>query len=190
MNAIMEADFDGIYMDWVEAFTDPNVEDAAATAGVAPDEEMFKLVEEIRTYAHVTKNEPDFLVVAQNAPDLFGVNPTRYINAVDAIAMEAIWYDGKTSSFEDWTHPEGYNIITNEMGPDYEGWTEKVLSDLKKAAEYMLIFAAEYAQFDSAAEVYEQLAKKYGFSAYCTRRSLAQLSTTPYPLGYDPVDYS
>ena len=52
------------------------------------------------------------------------------------------------------------------------------------------VFCAEYAQdrgrHDRGTEVYEDLAPGVCIP-YATRRSLSQLSTSPYPAGYEPL---
>jgi cysteinyl-tRNA synthetase len=187
LEVILQNNFDGIYMDWVEAFSDEDViekaeEDRIGNTATA----MFDFIEKIRRYAHTESPHanPNFLVVAQNASDLYGEDPDCYENLIDAISVEAIWYDG-TGGFDDWDDPSGYNIDTNSI---YPGWTEEVLEDLSAIKGRMPIFCVEYAQDLEgkwlATEVYSQLAPKHGFTAYCTRRSLSGLSSTPFPPFY------
>jgi len=184
LEAILQYDFDGIYMDWVEAFSDEDVIERAKDDGIGNTATaMFDFIEKIRRYARRESPHanPNFLVVAQNASDLYGENPDRYENLIDAISLEAIWYDGK-GGFDDWNDPSGYNIQTNSI---YPGWTEEVLEHLNAVKGRMPIFCVEYAQDLNgewlATEIYSQLAPQHGFTAYCTRRSLGGLSGTPFP---------
>jgi cysteinyl-tRNA synthetase len=184
LEAILQYDFDGIYMDWVEAFSDQVVIEKAEDDGIDDTATaMFDFIEKIRRYAHIESPHanPKFLVVAQNASDLYREDPDRYENLIDAISLEAIWYDG-TGGFDDWDDPSGYNIQTNSI---YPGWTEEVLEYLSTIKGRMPIICVEYAQdLDGkwlATEVYTQLAPRHGFTAYCTRRSLGGLSSTPFP---------
>jgi cysteinyl-tRNA synthetase len=190
VQATLDAGFDGIYLDWVEAFSDERVvarvqetfdldEDAAWDYSAAL---MFDFIEKIRSYA--AAENPDYLVVAQNAPDLYGYDSERYEALVDAIALEGIWYDGD-GGFDDWADPAGYNILTYDL---YPGWTGEVLDFLGEMPDDFPVFCVEYAQGDVAARVYEELAPGVCVP-YATRRSLSQLSTTPYPPGYAPLDY-
>lgn len=187
----LKAGFDGIYMDWVEAFSDESVVKKARQEGVNTAREMFLFIERIRDYARAASAyaNPDYLVIAQNAPDLYEKDPQRYLSLIDAIACEAIWYDGD-GGFEDWNDPSGYNVPTNQI---YPGWTEELLEFLQPIKKHMPVFCAEYAQDlngkNSATQVYQTLAPQQGFIPYCTRRSLARLSKTPYPRGYNPKDY-
>ena len=183
--------FDGIYMDWVEGFSDVNVIAKATTDGVDPATAMFDFIEKIRNYARnqSPNANAEYLVIAQNASDLYQEDPARYRGLMDAIALEGIWYDG-TGGFDDWDDNTGYNVRTNDL---YEGYTEEVLGYLEPMKSHMPIFCVEYAQDmngqECASEVYNTLAPAQGFIPYCSRRSLSRLSTTPYPVGYSPQDY-
>jgi len=150
-------------------------------------------IENISYYARVEspRANPSYLVVAQNASDLHDWNRPRYESLMDGIALEAIWIDG-AGGFDDWDDAAGYNLWTDDLYPDLN-WTAEVLEDLQPLKGVMPIFCVEYAQdvggVNLATEVYENLALNEGFIPYATRRSLARLSTTPYPPGYDPTDY-
>lgn len=187
VDAALKAGFDGIYLDWVDAFSDEDVIIKAETDGI-PDiaEAMLDFIEKMRIYARQDSpnaNE-DFLIVAQNAPDLFPENPGRYEEIIDAISCEAIWFDG-TGGYDDWDDPQGFNVPTNDI---YPGWTEELLEYISLISGRMPIFCVEYAQdiggINQASEVYATLAPSRGFIPYCTRISLARLSKTPYPPAY------
>ncbi len=204
VQATLDAGFDGIYMDWVEAFSDDSVVDkvqddfglgrAAARSKAA--ELMFDFIEKIGDHARVT--DPDYLVVAQNASDLYEYNPARYREVIDGIALEAIWWDGVNDdedadgagAFDDWGDPAGYNVLTNDL---YGDWTEEVLDDLAALPDGFPTFCVEYAQDigggNVATEVYDELAPGICVP-YASQRSLSRLSTRPYPDGYRPRDYS
>ena len=187
----LKAGFDGIYMDWVEGFSDEHVVARAEAEGIEPATAIFDFIARIGDYARFEspRANPDYLIVAQNAANLYQADPERYQELIDAIALEGIWYDG-TGGFDDWNAPDGYNVRTNDI---YPGYTEEVLAWLAPMKPHLPIFCVEYAQdvgdAPAASEVYQTLAPAQGFTAYCSRRSLAQLSTTPYPPGYEPRDY-
>lgn len=189
----LKAGFDGIYMDWVEAFDDDNViaKAQAEVPPVNPAVKMFDFIEKIRTYARTQSPNanPDYLVIAQNAANLYQENTSRYLQVIDGIALEAIWYDAP-GGFDDWNVQSGYNYLTDDM---YPGWTAEVLAWLQPMKGQLPIFCAEYAQDiggkNYATDIYSTKAPGEGFIPYCTRRSLARLSTTPYPAGYLPIDY-
>ncbi|MCX6349419.1 MAG: endo alpha-1,4 polygalactosaminidase, partial [Candidatus Aureabacteria bacterium] len=179
----LENGFDGIYMDWIDGFSDEQVVARAQAEGVDPAEAMFDFIGKIRSYAREGSPIADagYLVVAQNAPGLYGENPSQYLSLIDAISQEGIWYEGD-GGFDDWDNPRGYNVPTDEI---YPGWTEELLEYLAPMKGFLPIFCIEYAQdaggLNRASEVYSTLALGEGFIPYCTRRVLSRLSTTPYP---------
>lgn len=90
LQLLLNVGFDGIYMDWIEAYSDENVVAFAEEDGVDPVEEMLWFIGDIADY---TKDQrADFIVIAQNAPELIEVE--GYLEVVDGIAMESIWFDG------------------------------------------------------------------------------------------------
>ncbi|UCH26692.1 MAG: endo alpha-1,4 polygalactosaminidase [Trueperaceae bacterium] len=90
LSEIVETGFDGVYLDWVEAYSDEHVVAIAEEQGLDPEQEMVWWVEDIGEYTRSLN--PDFLVVAQNAAEL--VEREDYREAIDAIAQEQVWFDG------------------------------------------------------------------------------------------------
>ena len=90
LQAILDAGFDGVYLDWIEAYSDPNVVAKATSDAVDARQEMIWWVEDITTFGRA--QEPDFLVIAQNAAEL-GVDDD-YLAVIDAISQEQVWFDG------------------------------------------------------------------------------------------------
>lgn len=90
LNRIVAAGFDGVYLDWVEAYSDDGVEAAARREGVDAQEEMVSWVQAIAE--HTRAQRPGFIVVGQNAAEL--VADDDYVAVVDAIAQEQAWFDG------------------------------------------------------------------------------------------------
>ncbi len=171
IDEVIRDGFDGIYLDWVEAFENETVIQAAREADLDPAEEMIAFIGEMRDYA--AERNPDFLIIQQNAaalaeghPELFGV--------IDAIAQEAVWYDGNAT--DDWLDSDGYDWINEQdLVEYYTGHLQRYL------AAGVPVFSCEYA-LNYADDAYE---KSYdaGYVPYVTRRSLSRLSTTPPP-GY------
>jgi len=165
--------FDGIYLDWVEAYEDPDVEATAIAAGLDPAVEMINFIAEMRTYAKA--RNPDFLIIQQNAAQL-GADHPKLFNYVDAIAQEAIWYDGDATDI--WDDSSGYDVLND---PSLTDWYITNL-DVYQAAG-ILVFNCEYALFNSD-EAYNN-SYALGYVPYVTRRSLSQLTTT-HPPDYRP----
>ncbi len=108
IDEVIKDGFDGIYLDWVEAFEDANVIAAASSAGKDPAVEMITFINEMRTYA--TNYNPDFIIIQQNAASLCSGHPELF-PAIDAIAQEGIWFEGKAT--DDWNKPDGYDIVNS-----------------------------------------------------------------------------
>lgn len=51
IDEVIKSGFDGIYLDWVEAFEDDAVADAAQSQGKDPEVEMINFIREMREYA-------------------------------------------------------------------------------------------------------------------------------------------
>ena len=90
LQAIIDAGFDGVYLDWVEAYSDETVGDFARADGVDARQEMIWWVGDIAEFGRDIN--PGFLVIAQNAAEL--LESGEYVEIIDAIAQEQVWYDG------------------------------------------------------------------------------------------------
>ncbi len=91
MDQVAEAGFDGVYLDWLEAYSDTDVAERAEEDGVDPTGEMVRWVGALA--AHGRSRDPGFLVVGQNAAELVG-RSDRYRRTIDAVAQEQVWFDG------------------------------------------------------------------------------------------------
>jgi cysteinyl-tRNA synthetase len=90
LQQVLDAGFDGVYLDWIEAYSDENVTAIAEQDDVDPMEEMIWWVQSI---SELVKSECDrCVVIAQNAAEL--VEYDDYVAAIDAIAQEQVWFDG------------------------------------------------------------------------------------------------
>lgn len=90
VSSIVAAGFDGVYLDWVEAYSDENVALVAAQEGVDPRQEMIWWVADIAGFARAQR--PGFIIIAQNAAELAADDD--YLAVIDAIAQEQVWFDG------------------------------------------------------------------------------------------------
>jgi cysteinyl-tRNA synthetase len=161
--------FDGVYLDWVEAYELRAVRRAAAADGVNARDEMVAFLTELRDYAR--QRDPDFVVVQQNASSL-AVGRPQLFSVVDGIAQEGIWYYGDAT--DSWTDPRGHDVATPAS------WRADYLTDLTLFTQAGLpVFDCDYA-VAHAATVYARAAAR-GFVAYCTRAALSRLTTTPPP---------
>jgi cysteinyl-tRNA synthetase len=170
IDEVLRDGFDGIYLDWVEAFEDGDIRRLAEAEGVSPAEAMVGFLQAMRLYGRA--RNPQFLVIQQNAASLISESQdaTRYI---DALAQEAVWFDGEAT--DDWSDPAGYDQANEQSLVNY------YLSQLDLYQKAGLpVFVCEYA-LNQAPTAYQNALNK-GFIPYVTRRSLSRLTTTPSPL--------
>jgi len=171
IDEVIKDGFDGIYLDWVEAFENDAVIAEAQRQEKDTEVEMIQFIQEIKSYA--TLRDPDFIIIQQNAAALCEGH-SELFSVIDAISQEAIWYDG--SAFDDWNAPDGYDIANDSYLTDY------YLEYLDQYIEAGLtVFNCEYA-LRHADKAYSESYSK-GYTPYCTRRSLSRLTTTTPP-GY------
>ncbi|NOX34391.1 MAG: glycoside hydrolase, end-alpha-1,4-polygalactosaminidase [Deltaproteobacteria bacterium] len=165
--------FDGVYLDWVGAYDDEHVREAARQSNVNPGLEMIRFIEEIgRAGKEVTEG---FLVIPQNAPFLIDEAPDRYAKAIDALAVEDTWFHGAGDA--DWYDPKAGDLRTR-----YDGqWsTDRQLLQYRKYLKRGLpVFSVDYCvKQENAAMVYRE-ARKAGLRPLVTRVSLSRITKTP-----------
>ena len=171
IDEVLKDGFDGIYLDWVEGYENGEVVAAAQAAGKDPAAEMIAFIEEMRDYA--TARNLDFLIIQQNGAALSEGHPELF-SVIDAIAQEAVWYDGDAT--DNWDDPDGYDWPQDVSLSDY------YIDYLRQYLDSGLpVFNCEYAlaYADTAyANSYHE-----GYVPYVTRCSLSRLTMTPPP-GY------
>lgn len=167
--------FDGVYLDWIEAYDDDVVRDAAAISGVSPESSMIAFVEKLGEAGRAIN--PDFLVVAQNAIYLIDADPDRYKRAIDALAVEDTWFHGWGDS--DWNDPDGGDQLDRYEGEYSTPARLAQISRYQKAG--LPVFSVDYAlKKNNATKVYNQ-AHSHGFISLVTRVALSKLTETPPP---------
>ncbi|MFO0547883.1 MAG: endo alpha-1,4 polygalactosaminidase [Polyangiaceae bacterium] len=188
MDQILAAGFDGVYLDWIEAYSDENVLAAAAADGVDAKAEMLKWIGEIGDYGRA--RDPRFLVIAQNAAEL-ALEP-GYSSLVDAIAQEQVWFDGAadndppgdcplpateadvdTAAYADSLSPGCRQTYDDYPDSTLHVSTESYLDALAAAeARGLLIFTVDYAlEPDHVDHVYRE-ARERGFVPFAGSRAL------------------
>lgn len=169
IDEVIRSGFDGIYLDWVEAYEDVDVIARAQADGVDPANEMINFIGRMRDYARA--RNPDFLIIQQNAVSLIDGHP-ELLDVIDAVSQEPIWFDGDAT--DDWEDSDGFDF--RREAETFNFFLEFL--DTFQAAN-IPIFDTEYA-LEDADEAY-QLSLEQGYIPYVTRRSLSQLTTTPPP---------
>jgi cysteinyl-tRNA synthetase len=185
---ILAAGFDGVYLDWIEAYSDENVLAAAQRDGVNAEDEMVAWVSKLAAAGRA--RQPDFVLIAQNAAGL--AHRDDYRAVIDAIAQEQTWFDGGAEN-----HPPGdcplprlaaeidTPAYVNRLSPACRvAWladpdstlhtsSEEYLRELQAAqGQGVPIFTVDYAlQPENVAWVY-QTARSLGFIPFVSQRNL------------------
>lgn len=169
--------FDGVYLDWVEAYDDNKVKIAAKKVGYDPAKQMIKFIRELKRAGRTIHN--DFLVVSQNAPYLINKNK-KYANLINALAVEDTWYRGKADV--GWSNPRGGDIANRYSSK----WSTKAL--LKQYNKYQQtgvpVFSVDYCLKNANARKTYSNAINSGLRPLVTRVSLSRKTTTPPPQEY------
>jgi cysteinyl-tRNA synthetase len=173
ISELAELGFDGVYLDWVEAYDDDRVREIARKAKVKPELEMIRFIEEIGKVGK--KTTPDFLVIPQNAPFLIDEAPDRYAKTIDALAVEDTWFHGAGDA--DWDDPKAGDLRSR-----YDGrWSTKsrLLQYRKYLQRGLPVFSVDYCiKPGNVAMVYME-ARKAGLRPLVTRVSLSRITETP-----------
>ena len=188
LQQILDAGFDGVYLDWVEAYSNPNVVTVARKDGVDPEQEIVRWVGDIAAFGRTQK--PSFIVIGQNATDL--VQNDAYLKIIDAISQEQIWFDGASDNNPPGDCPlprtdaeVGSAAYLRQLSPacrnQYDRYpdstlhvsSETYLGLLTMARDKgKIIFTVDYAlQPDNVAWVY-QTSRALGFVPYVSERRL------------------
>lgn len=166
--------YDGIYMDWIEAYEEEHVAAAARRAGIEPARAMVDLILHLRETAR--KADPGFLLVAQNAAGLLDLD-ARYRDAIDGIGQEDVWFRGSADA--PWGSRKGGDIPNRYRD---ESSSEGLIGRLKKfQALGKPVFTIDYCLDPAnAGRVYEA-SRREGFVPLVTRVSLSRITETPPP---------
>ena len=174
LQQIMQAGFDGVYLDWIEAYHEPGVVKAAKEAGVDPTKAMVDFIADIRQQVRAVK--PQGVVIAQNAPTLIGEEP-RYAGLIDGVGFEDTWFRGDADA--NWDSPQGGDIAQNGEGDDSTAGRLQQYQTFLKAG--IPVFTIDYClKPENVVHVYESAAR-VGLISLVTRVSLEQMTPTPPP---------
>ena len=167
--------FDGVYLDWVEAYDDEYVRAFAETEGKNTEHEMMAFIESIRNKGRSVN--PDFLIVAQNAPYLIDTDPAYYTSIIDALATEDTWFYGEGDA--EWDSPEAGDLEGGERHAG-EYSTENRITQNKKYQDHGIpVFTVDYCLSDKNADFVYNESRRNGFIPLVTRVSLSEITETP-----------
>jgi cysteinyl-tRNA synthetase len=196
MEGILSAGFDGIYLDWIEAYSDESVLAIAQQDGVDPVQEMVWWVEALGDFGRGHKQS--FIVIGQNAAEL--AERGDYINVIDAIAQEQIWFDGGADN----DPPGDCPLPRTEVEVDTDAYRDALSTDCRRQFDEfpestlhvssegyiedllvaqsagLTIFTIDYALDPENIDWVYQTSRGLGFIPFVSNRSLDQF-VDPYP---------
>jgi len=171
LSQVLADGFDGVYLDWIEAYAEEHVAAAAKEADVDPAEEMVTFVREIAEYGRAGR--PGFLVLPQNGAELARERP-EYLRVIDGLAQEGLTLRGEADT--EWSDPDSGDIPVPHEDREYL----HELFELYKGAD-LPIFCADYAlEPDKVALAYANAAEA-GCLGYVSQTPLSRLTDTPFP---------
>lgn len=185
---LIDAGFDGVYLDWVEAYSDDNVIHAAARAGVDPRTAMVDFVRDIGNFGRA--RDPGFVVIAQNAAELAA--NSSYSRSIDGLAQEQVWYDGGSDNrpkgdcplpatdadIETLAYINSLSRLCRQQHEDYPDSTLHVSSaeyidNLRVALRRgLVVFTVDYAVKRQNIARAMSLSRQYGFVPFVGERAL------------------
>jgi cysteinyl-tRNA synthetase len=190
LQGILDAGFDGVYLDWVEAYSDESVAAFAEDEGTDSVEEMIYWVTDIATFTREKKQ--DFIIIAQNAAELAEYD--EYLEVIDAIAQEQTWFDGGADNnppgdcplprTEEEIDTQAYrDSLSAECLRLYEEYPESTLHVSSEEYLYylsmaqskdILIFTVDYAVDPANIAWVYQTSRGLGFVPFVSNRQLDQ----------------
>ncbi len=169
--------FDGVYLDWIEAYDEPKVIEAAEVQGIDPKRAMMDFIASIR--AAGKKINPDFIVIAQNASYLLDVDPSYYSTIIDAIATEDTWFYGEADV--SWDDPRGGDMTGGERQADEYSTANRIRQNDKYLRLGLPVFTVDYALMEQHAESTYRNSRDNEFIPLVTRIALSRITETPPP---------
>ncbi|CAJ0878518.1 hypothetical protein R20233_02426 [Ralstonia sp. LMG 32965] len=163
--------FDGVYLDWVEAYAEPSVVDAAQTAGVDPAQAMVDFIAKIRAAGRAIN--PQFAVIQQNAPSLIDDGGgSTLLATIDGISQEDTWFGGSAGAA--WSSTSGGDKAASAVDTQ---WTIEQLQ--KYCAGNVPVFTIDYALKTANAQKVYTASRGQGFRPLVSRIALSKPTTTP-----------
>ena len=188
LDQIGEVGFDGVYLDWVEAYSDENVVTVAIDEGTNPIYAMIEFVSAIS--ANVKDECGDCVVIAQNAAEL--VEYAEYAATIDGLAQEQVWFDGGADN-----EPQGdcplprtdddvdtetyYDSLSPECQHQFDEFPESTLHVSSEEYLFFLniaqendipVFTVDYALIPENVTWTYATSRSYGFVPFAGNRAL------------------
>ena len=167
--------FDGVYLDWVEAYDDDKIRIRAEKDNINPENEMMKFIENIRKTGK--KINPGFLIIPQNASFLLDVNPDYYSSIIDGLAVEDTWFYGSADA--DWNSSTAGDMHGGERHADEYSTANRIQQNKKYLQRGLPVFTVDYCVSKENAESTYRNSRQNGFIPLVTRIPLSRITETP-----------
>lgn len=162
LDKIIDAGFDGIYLDIIDAYEYWGPDGESGQDLASAEEEMIALIQEIAEYARTSGGGEDFGVFPQNGEAL--VWDPGYLEAITGIGKEDTWFDGNT--------------------PQPGEYTEEVVGYLDAVRDVgKLVLVVDYATKRALVDEFYSEASERGYVPYATVRDLDEIVVNP---GHEP----
>jgi cysteinyl-tRNA synthetase len=162
LGKIVDAGFDGVYLDIIDAYEYWGPGGESGENRAAAEDEMVQFVMTIAASARTTMGQPLFGVFPQNGEQLSG-HP-EYVAAVTGIGQEDTWYDGNMP-----------------QAPSHTTTVTASLDVFLRAGKLVLV--TDYVTERSLIDDFYAKAFDRGFVPYATVRDLDRLTVNP---GHEP----
>jgi cysteinyl-tRNA synthetase len=169
--------FDGIYLDWIEAYDDEKVMEYAKNQNIDAKKEMIDFIKELK--AKGKEINPNFVVIAQNAQYLLDYAPTEYASIIDGIATEDTWFYGEGDA--NWDDKKAGDLHGDERHQDEFSTANRIKQSSKYLDLDIPVFTVDYCISEQNAKYVYSESRKSGFIPIVTRVSLSKLTETPPP---------
>lgn len=142
LDRILDAGFDGAYLDWILGYSDDAVVKAAAREGIDPAHAMIELLRELRIYARARR--PRFVLIAQNGVEL--ARHPGFLEAIDALAHEDLSFRGDAGVSWHKHSSGGIDARAERLAGAPAGRPDPLLTQLRALrARGLKIFTIDYA---------------------------------------------
>ena len=169
--------FDGIYLDWIEAYDDEKVMEYAKNQNIDAKREMIDFIRELK--AKGKEINPNFVVIAQNAQYLLDYAPDEYASIIDGIATEDTWFHGEGDA--NWDDKNAGDLQGDDRYEDEFSTANRVKQSSKYLELDIPVFTVDYCISQENAKYVYSESRKNGFIPIVTRVSLSKLTETPPP---------
>ena len=158
MDQIIDAGFDGVYLDIIDAYYYYESTEGRASAA----QEMVAFVRGLADYARITRGKSEFMIFPQNGEELAAI--PEFLEIIDGIGKEDIFYDG------------------DELQPsENRDWVLSWVRQIRDSGG--LVLSVDYVTQPALINEYYNIARQERFAPYATDRDLGVMTINA---GFEP----